>query len=43
MLDLSAYDTFSKYKPKANDLSGKFNSLYSFDWSTYSLAPAEDK
>ena len=36
-LDLSGYTTFNKYNPKANDLAGKFTSLYSFDWSEYQL------
>lgn len=36
-LDLSKYTTFKDYKPQINDLAGKFNTLYSYDWSTYSL------
>ena len=34
-LDLSNYTTFDKYKPVANDLASKFESLYSYDWSLY--------
>lgn len=37
-LDLSKYPTFSNYKPKANDLAEKFETKYSFDWSTYAVA-----
>ena len=36
-LDLSGYATMSNYKPVANDLKNKFQTLYSFDWSTYKL------
>ncbi|MDE7336557.1 MAG: hypothetical protein K2N32_00380, partial [Clostridia bacterium] len=36
-LDLSGYATMSSYKPVANDLKNKFQTLYSFDWSTYKI------
>ncbi len=36
-LDLSGYADISSYKPQINDLKDKFESLYSYDWSTYKL------
>ncbi|MDE6188852.1 MAG: hypothetical protein K2G37_01020 [Clostridia bacterium] len=34
-LNLSEYDTFENYKPVANYLADRFNSIYSFDWEDY--------